>query len=247
MSRRGLQSSRRCPSAGSGFNPSSVANLAFWLRADLTSSLTIATGVSAWADLSGNGRNFTQATGSKQPTVSAGTGPLGLQVLNFASASSQFLQIASACALTATSMTLFVVGKSLSVASSMTWIDLGDTDTNEGLSIGTDMDAATGRNGFCGGVGFINWGTATTNWEAWCVQRNSTPTLSAWVNGAPASVVNAAGGVLAFNAQTSIGSQIGTGAFLNGSILEIFAYSSVLAANTVNNLNNYIRRRTALW
>lgn len=40
-----------------------------WLRADL--GITIATGVSAWADQSGNGRNLTQGTGVKQPVVTS--------------------------------------------------------------------------------------------------------------------------------------------------------------------------------
>jgi hypothetical protein len=232
-----------------GFNPSYVANLAFWLRADLTSSLTIATGVSAWADQSGNGNTFTQVTGSKQPTVSAGTGPLGRQVLNFASASSQFLSRASACGLTSTSFTLFIIAKSLATNAQMEWIDLGDSDTGEGFGIGTDLLATGNRNGEHGGVGGeVSWGAATTSWEAWAVQRNSTPLISAWVNGAAQAVSGNNQAVNAFNANTCIGARsTGSAEFLNGSILEIFAYTSVLDANTVANLNNYMRRRTALW
>lgn len=41
----------------------------FYLNADL--GVTIGTGVSAWADQSGNGNNFTQATGGKQPAYNA--------------------------------------------------------------------------------------------------------------------------------------------------------------------------------
>lgn len=40
-----------------------------WVRADL--GITIGTGVSAWADQSGNGHHFSQATGSAQPTYTA--------------------------------------------------------------------------------------------------------------------------------------------------------------------------------
>jgi hypothetical protein len=40
-----------------------------WLRADL--GITIGTGVSAWADQSGNGSHFTQATGAAQPAFEA--------------------------------------------------------------------------------------------------------------------------------------------------------------------------------
>ncbi len=49
------------------------SNLHFWLRADR--GVTIGTGVSAWADQSGNGVDFSQATGSKQPAFSSSAGP----------------------------------------------------------------------------------------------------------------------------------------------------------------------------
>lgn len=51
------------------------ANLLQWCRADL--GVTIATGVSQWDDLSGNGRHYTQGTGSAQPAWGATSGPNG--------------------------------------------------------------------------------------------------------------------------------------------------------------------------
>lgn len=47
------------------FNPKKLNGLLIWLRSDL--GITIGTGVSTWADQSGNGNNVTQATGSRQP------------------------------------------------------------------------------------------------------------------------------------------------------------------------------------
>lgn len=47
-----------------------LGSAAWWVRADL--GITIGTGVSAWADQSGNGVNFAQGTGSAQPTLVAG-------------------------------------------------------------------------------------------------------------------------------------------------------------------------------
>jgi hypothetical protein len=46
-----------------------LGSLAWWVRADL--GVTIGTGVSAWADQSGNGVNFIQGTGSAQPALLA--------------------------------------------------------------------------------------------------------------------------------------------------------------------------------
>lgn len=65
-----------------GGNPLPItANLAAWYAAD--KGITIATGVSAWADQSGNGNTLAQATTTKQPVFSAGGGPKGLSALNF--------------------------------------------------------------------------------------------------------------------------------------------------------------------
>jgi hypothetical protein len=52
-----------------GFSPKSISGLALWLDPTVASSLTIDTGVQTWADLSGNGKNFTQSVGNNQPTL----------------------------------------------------------------------------------------------------------------------------------------------------------------------------------
>lgn len=57
-------------------------NLSFWQDAADLSTITIATGVSEWRDKSGNGRHFTQATGTNQPSYSD-TGFLGRPGITF--------------------------------------------------------------------------------------------------------------------------------------------------------------------
>jgi len=55
-----------------GFNPKSISGLAAWYDASVASSLTLnGSTVSQWADLSGNGRNQSQATAAIQPTYNA--------------------------------------------------------------------------------------------------------------------------------------------------------------------------------
>ena len=66
---RNRRRSRR-QNSGAGFAIPS-ANLAAHYDASIGSSITEATGVSVWADLSGNGRNLLQATGADQPVYSA--------------------------------------------------------------------------------------------------------------------------------------------------------------------------------
>jgi hypothetical protein len=66
-----------------GFNPKSIATLAGWWDASVTSSLAqLSTGdtavaadsdpVGSWADLSGNGRNLTQSTTNNRPVYKTG-------------------------------------------------------------------------------------------------------------------------------------------------------------------------------
>ena len=55
-----------------GFNPRSISGLAAWYDASAASSITLnGSTVSQWADLSGNGRNQSQATAASQPTYNA--------------------------------------------------------------------------------------------------------------------------------------------------------------------------------
>jgi len=75
-----------------GFDPKSIANLALWLDATNTASLTFNdTTVSQWDDLSGNGYHATQSTAANQPTYLA-TGMNGKPALEFTSAFSNRME-----------------------------------------------------------------------------------------------------------------------------------------------------------
>jgi len=50
------------------FNPLDIADLKLWLDASQIVGLNAGDSVTTWSDLSGNGYNFTQSTGSKKPT-----------------------------------------------------------------------------------------------------------------------------------------------------------------------------------
>lgn len=57
-----------------GFSPADIPDLALWLDASDTATITQTGGaVSAWADKSGNGYNATQETGASQPTTGIDT------------------------------------------------------------------------------------------------------------------------------------------------------------------------------
>ncbi len=64
---------------GLGLRLPVTANLAAWFNAD--KGITIATGVSAWADQSGNSRTLSQGTAGNQPSYSATGGPNSIGAL----------------------------------------------------------------------------------------------------------------------------------------------------------------------
>ncbi|GGA83883.1 hypothetical protein GCM10011511_03790 [Puia dinghuensis] len=73
------------------------SNLILWLNANKASSITMngSNQVSTWADLSGNGFNFTQATTANEPVYGASANPSGRPGVSFTATSSQYLSIAS--------------------------------------------------------------------------------------------------------------------------------------------------------
>ena len=56
---------------GGSFTPNNVQSATLQLWLDARVGITIATGVSSWADQSGNGNTFTQGTGANQPAFNA--------------------------------------------------------------------------------------------------------------------------------------------------------------------------------
>jgi hypothetical protein len=70
------------------WDPSMLAGLALWLDAE--KGVTGAANVSAWADQSGNGNNFSQATGANQPSLAANA-VHGHSALQFTASGDSFL------------------------------------------------------------------------------------------------------------------------------------------------------------
>lgn len=60
----------RTQRAAGGFSPLQLTSVRLWCRSDM--GTTIVTGVSRWADQSGNGNDLVQATGANQPVLTAG-------------------------------------------------------------------------------------------------------------------------------------------------------------------------------
>jgi hypothetical protein len=76
--------------AAPAWSPSQLAGLSLWL--DAQKGVTGTTNVTAWADQSGQGNNFSQATAANQPALAAAA-INGLNALQFTGASDSFLEI----------------------------------------------------------------------------------------------------------------------------------------------------------
>lgn len=214
------------------WTPKSISGLKLWLRADL--GTTIATGVSVWADQSGNGNNVTQGTGSKQPTLNATDAAYNNKsTLSFASASAQCLQGTFGVAV-AQPYTLFVVANN-GRAGVQSYFD-GST---AGGRCETYNDATTDK--IYGGTAFLS------------VADNSTsPRVMTYeMNGASSKIYvssNTAAGTGDPGSNTLAGATIGA-AFdqasdaLNGKVAEVLLYTSVLSAANQATVRAYLGGR----
>ena len=127
------------------FLPSSIPNLALWVRADV--GITVVTGVSVWADQSGNGHNLIQATTGNQPTYLLTGGPTGGPALGFTAANVQNMK---ATYTEVQPVERYVVGKFGTTASGMTMFDgaaggnsarlLQNSSSNWGIAAGSTLN-----------------------------------------------------------------------------------------------------------
>lgn len=240
--------------AGRVFDPRRLGSLEAWWDASDASTVTLDSGrVSTWVDKSGNGRNATNSTsGTTQPSYSATQN--GLNVISFASASSQRLSVASSSAMfnfvhNGTASIIYAVatfGTSSDPNAIMFLLanSSADAGTNAGFQYGFDDRSGVRNNGLFWSVGN---GTApvdyittanliTPNTYSVFEMRSaatSTPRASFAVNGGTATnATNGSGTATTNNAAGNlfIGAQNPAKYYLNGTVAEILMFSSDLTA-----------------
>jgi hypothetical protein len=236
MSRRPDQ--RRITRVGGAtqFLPTQLSGLVLWLRADL--GVTIGTGVSSWADQSGNGNNVTQGTGAKQPTFVASGGANNTPYVQGVKASATSLGGTFTWAQPAELFAVMQWGGS--PASGDTAIDgHGGNNGRVYLNGTTNMNFGTD-----GGINVvIVSGPVITNWQRYDALWNGTSgiayvasTQSTQLSGTGVGTGNPSGITL-----FSFGD--GASAPANVNIAEVFGYSRVLSASERAAANAYIRTR----
>lgn len=224
FSRRGARIRRSCPqgTGGQQFLPSSVAGLVLWLRADR--GITTATGVSQWNDYSSSGLVFTQATGSKQPTLNSADASYGGQpTLSFASANAQVL-ISTGNLTLNQPCTMLIVGNMSGASVSQAYIDFNTTElivynagsgTSEFLFAGTtSIGGSIGNNVNPQVIAAIANGASTAVYG-----NNSKTPLQSGTAGA-----NNGSGTISIGAQKP-----GNVTFLNGKMAEVLLYNRALS------------------
>lgn len=214
------------------FSPKQIAGLQLWLKAD---SLALNDGdpVGTWADQSGNGRDFTQATASLKPTYKANI-LNGKPVVRFDGVDD--LLTAAAAVMTVTSdWSLVAVLKPISAVADRAPVMNGSAS---GYGIGTSTGATAKKGWIAGGVSWQDSTTAAdTNANVWVVSRVSgggTTTLH--VNGTALTVADAA-------ATTPTASRLGShaaGSEWNGDMAEVLMYTPKLTDANRDLLESYL-------
>jgi hypothetical protein len=219
MRRPGPTNARAAPNPGGPCEPSVLGpQLVLWLRSSL--GITIGTGVSAWADQSGYGNNFVQATGGLQPTYTAVNGNFnGQPSVNPVAAGSVLT-----CAGT------IVIRHLLIVASYPAAVFAGNDPALFSTSGGSIV--------FRGGSGPV-WGTPDVSGD---IYRDGARTTIALDVANRAHVHEFALASAASNTW-QLGDDAGGGTTWSGSIVEVIASRTVIPDRTLRGIRQMLRAR----
>ena len=211
------------------FQPDWMSGCQLWLRAD--QGITLATGVSQWNDLSGNGNNVAQATGSKQPTYNAtDVAYNGMPTLSFTSSN---IQVLLATMTLTQPFTVYVVGQATYTGATLAMVG-GNTSTFELYFTGGSL-----WNIYAGSA------VASTN------SSTSPVVLASILNGTSSAIyVNSSAAASGSgDAGTDSSTQVAIGGVstsvnpFNGKIAEVLIYNSVLSTTQLGTIFQYLGNR----
>lgn len=228
----------------SGFNPKSIAGLAFWLDASDSSTITTATGVSQWRDKSANAYAFTQSTGNNQPALTS-AGQNGRNTITFDGSSDKLVSPAGLSLSSTHSVFVVVNPRVRKIAPFL----VGSVNT--GLFYGDGSSSFSGTKFAAYGVSraVYGGGTITTGvyqvFTAVCSGATLPTDLSMWTNGTGGAATTATAGTAP---TASLSSPISVGAFeasqyWDGAIGEIVVYSSALATSQRQAVERYLGKK----
>ena len=217
----------------SGFNPKSISGLYAWYDAADATTITQATGVSAWADKSGNGRTCSQPTGANQPAYVL-AGQNGKNVIDFASHTKNMLTNGTAWALTSTNTMFWSFQFPDTAASAAAW-SLFDFNVVRQLVFAnatSDFRIANTSTGIT---------PVSRRWYILSIQWNGAATAYR-LNQSASTTINPTGFTSGASTQMYMGFNGGS-ASIRGYIGECITYDSTLTNAQTTTVNNYLAKK----
>lgn len=231
---------------GAPFDPSQIASLIGWWKADAITGLSDGQAVASWVDSSGTGKTATQATPALQPTYKVGI-LNGKPVVRFNHTNQTGLATPS---FTHPGLySLFAVANLTSVAANQNVIDadiVGPRQWQFKIVDGTPPAFDL--------ISFVNGSTAFTATEnvsygSWLLLEgiNDAPGNQVWVRGVAGTPASAAGTPNTSAMAMTIGfTAFGPGGWVQGDIAEVIYYSTALSAADRARVENYLIGKYAI-
>lgn len=218
----------------SGFNPKSISGLYAWYDAADASTITQATGVSAWADKSGNGRTCSQATGGYQPAYVL-AGQNGKNVIDFASNTYKMTTTGTAWGLTSAN-TMFWSFQFPDTAASAAVYALFDFSTNRESVFGNATSELRIGNGLTGITPVSRrWYILSIKWAGGVTTYRFNQSANTTIDAGP---------TFSFGASTQMYMGFNGGsASIRGYVGECITYDSQLSDERITTVNNYLAKK----
>ena len=237
--------------AATGFDPRSISGLAFWYDAIDASTVTLNAGnVSEWRDKSGNGRHASQVTAASQPQYTS-AGPFSSAVV--CPSADRTMSIGGAVSLcrNAQGITLIAVHRPtvIPATQALLFFSRGDSATAARAVIGCGITTfgleVGGRRLDANSYQQVNsTAAANTAYVHVGVMNYASASLSLFVNGtltASSSSFQTAGNSEDTNSlAVSLFTNGSGGAFYQGAIAEVMAYTRAISSAEVSALSRYL-------
>ncbi len=215
---------------GASFTPASISGLQLWLDAADAATITqVANAVSQWNDKSGNGRNFEQTTGSRQPLTNTST-LNGRNALDFDGAGDNLVRTNTDLSTAlANDCTIIIFGKQDAIGTQQTLFRKDGGEFNMQVDSGGATFVASHSTAF-------NFSTLTaaadTNPHTWGMYVQGS-TVWAFRDG---SVAPSGSATATAAGQINIGSDRFSGLPFNGLIAEVLCYNRRLTNAEINQI-----------
>jgi hypothetical protein len=225
--------------SGVNFDPRTIPSVKLWLDASRITGLVDGDPVGTWSDLSGNGFDLAQATGSKKPTYKTGI-QNGRPVVRFDGVDDALTRASRF--VTSGNFTVLIAFKSTAANSRLLLQGTGASSSFIGVFTASQKlsvlaDGTT-----------IATGSATLSTSSWYTvslvyDAAASPKTVAYVNGTQDLTQNLSANYT--GDKTALGANVTESSFLTGDVGEVIICTTALSAADRQRAENYLRSRWA--